>query len=931
MHSQSRTDVQQAWLLTSILAIGAVFTLTACHASNTTQLSEVVGPAVETTVGLQGSWSLDDSKGGQAADASGNDDIAYLQNAPAWTAGKVNSAIQLNGVTQSLVTTKSVLDTSKSFSVSAWVQLDSVTQTSTAISQDGTHVSSFRLQYVGPGIGDDAGKFAFTLVASDSATAAVTRVTSPFDALAGVWYHLAGVYNSGTGTATLYVNGEQVASRSVSAAWNATGPLAIGRGRFGGIATDYFAGRVDEVRAYAENLSQQDVADLYQIAPDTSPLRPPAVPLIVRSPYVSTWQASDASPGTWATFWTGATRAIGGLVRVDGVSYAIFGDPGRNVDGISLAQQTQLELTPTQSRYAFSAGPVHVNVNFVSPVEANDLQRLSVPLGYIYVQAQSVDGATHTVQVYMDISGEWAHGDVSQPITWVFGPAGSTQAWSVRPANPGVLRESNDAADWGEAVFASSGPGMTYQSGEDADVRAQMVAHGTLLNSVDQDMPRAINANWPVFGFSYDLGALGGTANVPIVFALGHVRVPAVSYLAQNISGLWQSYWSNWQSMVGDMYTDAYSLATLSRANALDAALNEAGVAAGGPHYAALLALALRQAVGGTELVGPATDPWLVLKEISSDGNLSTVDVIYPSMPAFLWANPILVKLLLAPILVYAESGDWPELYAPHDLGASYPNATGHNDGGGENMPVEESANMLLMSAAYLQAAPTDIAFANSHYPILRQWAEYLVGNALDPNLQNQTDDFTGFIAHSSNLALKGILGIGAMSQIASLNGNTADAQRYSDLARSYIAQWVTMSQDSSGKHLKLAYNQDGTWSLKYNAFMDRLLGLSLIPQEVLQQEATWYLAQGAFFGIPLDNRHSYTKTDWEMWTAASTDNLSLRQQIIDKEYAYVNQTSSRVPLSDWYETSNGVSDAFEARPVAGGMFTILDRLKAGH
>ena len=269
-----------------------------------------------------------------------------------------------------------------------------------------------------------------------------------------------------------------------------------------------------------------------------------------------------------------------------------------------------------------------------------------------------------------------------------------------------------------------------------------MVAQGKLLDSVDADMPRAINDNWPVFAFSYDLGSLGGTASAPIVFTIGNVRTPAVSYLGNAVAGLWQSYWSDWKAMVSDMHSDAASLAALTRANKLDANLNQAGVAAGGAHYAALLALALRQTMGGVELVGSSDNPWLFLKEISSDGNLSTVDVIYPSIPGFLWANPTLVKLLLAPVLSYAESGHWPQPYSPHDLGSSYPNASGHNDGGGENMPIEESANMLLMSAAYLQAMPGDLAFAKSHYAILRAWTEYLVANTLDPDLQNQTDDF---------------------------------------------------------------------------------------------------------------------------------------------------------------------------------------------
>ena len=350
--------------------------------------------------GLQGSWTFDDASGTTASDTSQHGLAATLRGAPAWTVGKVGSALVLDGATQSVVTQKAVLDTSASFSVSAWVQLNSLNQFSTAVSQDGSNVSGFFLQYVGPGGGGDTGKFAFSLMAADDSSAASSRVTSPFSALQNVWYHLTGVYDAGAHTATLYVNGKLVASRAVPATWKATGILAIGRGRFGGNAADHFSGMVDEVQAYSIALSQQAVEALYAAAPIASPLRPPAVPLIVRSPYVSAWQPSDTAPGNWSTFWTGATRAMGGLVRVDGKTYAFFGNPGRNVGGIDLAQQTQLEMTATQSRYTFAAGPVNLSVNFLSPVDATDLRRFSAPLGYVYVQAQTTDGAQHAVQVY---------------------------------------------------------------------------------------------------------------------------------------------------------------------------------------------------------------------------------------------------------------------------------------------------------------------------------------------------------------------------------------------------------------------------------------------------------------------------------------------------------------------------------------------------
>ena len=153
---------------------------------------------------------------------------------------------------------------------------------------------------------------------------------------------------------------------------------------------------------------------------------------------------------------------------------------------------------------------------------------------------------------------------------------------------------------------------------------------------------------------------------------------------------------------------------------------------------------------------------------------------------------------------------------------------------------------MLIMSAAYLARADATArsTFATKHYPILKQWGDYLVANALDPGNQNQTDDFTGFIAHSVNLALKGIMAIGAMGQIATAAGKTADAASYTATSRSYISQWVTKATDSSGKHLKLAYDQDGTWSLKYNGYPDRLLGLGLIPSHVADIEAAWYLSR---------------------------------------------------------------------------------------
>ncbi len=676
-----------------------------------------------------------------------------------------------------------------------------------------------------------------------------------------------------------------------------------------------------------------------------TPIRPPAAPLVVRSPYVSTWLPSTALPGTWQQFWQGHTTAMGGLVRVDGVSYMFMGNPGiiltvpngnqgtpSTVQGFELAlQQTKLEVTPTRSRFTLEGGGIELVAEFFSPVEPGDLKRQSIPLSYVLLSARSIDGHPHDVQIYADISGEWCSADDGQQITWAPSQVGSgvqaLQVWSVQLANQQPLTEQNQQAAWGSTVWATpSGGGLTYQSGQDVVVRAQFVSNGKLANTNDTNY-RAIGNNWPVFAFCADLGQVSGAAKT-VPLSIGLVRTPAVSYQGQNLQPLWTAKFSTWQDMLAFFLGDL--AAAQRRADRLDARISGDARAAGGTAYAGLCAIALRQAYGGTELVaGPGGEPWAFLKEISSDGNVSTVDVLYPASPVWVYADPGYLALLLEPLLAYAESGLWPQTFAPHDLGSSYPVANGHNDGGGENMPVEESGNMLIMVAAYLQQAPSAAkAFATAHYKILKQWADYLVANLPDPGFQNQTDDFAGPIAHSVNLALKGIIAVAAMGQIAKAAGNAADAASYTAQARTFIAYWASHAQDPSAPHLDLTYSGsgggDGTWGTTYNGFADRLLGTGLIPASVLAEQAAWYPQVSNLFGLPLQVPHSYAKSDWELFTAAWLSSYPVKQQLIEQVYTYANTTPSRVPFSDLYDTISGGQAGFQARPVQGGIFALL-------
>jgi hypothetical protein len=135
------------------------------------------------------------------------------------------------------------------------------------------------------------------------------------------------------------------------------------------------------------------------------------------------------------------------------------------------------------------------------------------------------------------------------------------------------------------------------------------------------------------------------------------------------------------------------------------------------------------------------------LKEISSNGNTQTVDVIFPAHPILLYTNPTLLKLLLKPLFENQESGHYPNKYSIHDIGTHFPNATGHPKGDDEPMPLEECGNMLIMVLAYYQRTG-DRDYLVQHYPILDQWTQYLVEFALYPEYQLSTDDFAGRLAY---------------------------------------------------------------------------------------------------------------------------------------------------------------------------------------
>jgi hypothetical protein len=133
------------------------------------------------------------------------------------------------------------------------------------------------------------------------------------------------------------------------------------------------------------------------------------------------------------------------------------------------------------------------------------------------------------------------------------------------------------------------------------------------------------------------------------------------------------------------------------------------------------------------------------------------------------------------------------------------------------------------------------------------------------------------------------------------------------------VQQFMKMAAD--GDHTRLAFNLPGTWSQKYNLVWDRILGLNLFPPSLTQQEIAYYLKHQNAFGLPLDNRHTYTKLDWSVWTATMAQNQDDYRALMDPLYKFMTESPSRVPLSDWFDTVTGEQSGFQARSVVGGVY----------
>ena len=211
-------------------------------------------------------WEFSEGAGSTTADRGTGNNSGGLTGGATWTtSGHSGNAVSFDGSTGRVVSSAAVVTTNTSFSVAAWVYLTAKSVNRTAVSQDGTTISGFYLQYEATN-----DRWAFTMHSSDSTGASNTWALGTTSPTLNTWYHLVGVYDSTSGQIKLYVNGSLRATTAFTTPWNATGKLAVGRGFWNFANTDFWPGMIDSVKVYQRALGSTEVANIYN-GTDLSP------------------------------------------------------------------------------------------------------------------------------------------------------------------------------------------------------------------------------------------------------------------------------------------------------------------------------------------------------------------------------------------------------------------------------------------------------------------------------------------------------------------------------------------------------------------------------------------------------------------------------------------------------------------------------------
>ncbi|RMY80043.1 hypothetical protein D0864_08829 [Hortaea werneckii] len=630
-------------------------------------------------------------------------------------------------------------------------------------------------------------------------------------------------------------------------------------------------------------------------------------PLAVKNPYLSTWvpgyQMNDSAHAQ-PEFWAGQPLTWIVLARVNGKTYSLFGNP-EGVGHTTAATTESVSFTSSHTFINLTAGAASVTLDFFSPVlpRKEDYVRQSLPYSYLTVTAAPSGDEEVDVQIFSAIDHTWTaqHGDASLK----YSSFGSAEYFQFYNPSQIPFTEVDDMATYGSVLFGTiSNDGVTHRC---APEHMTVNQFDTLGRLADND---ASCSGSDLAALSKDLGNVRKESTAGVTFAVGMDRKEAINYLGNTQTGLYRSVWSTETEAIEYFLQDYESAYNTS--------------------------LSFDAEVPADDLEAP---PQAFIKEISSDGNLNTVDIIFQTWPVFISLNPDYIRLLWEPIMSYSASGRWPKEFVIHDMGTHYPNATGHDDGREEHMPLFETSSLFILFYAY-QKYTGDASWTKQYSSLLTGYADYLVDHSLYPSAQLISVDAIRGYPNQTALAMQSAMGLKAASKIL---GNDT----YAEIADSYATKIYDHAlgldgstiQDST--HFTYYYGQDDTWNVIFAAYSDVLLELDTFPSAAWDMQSEWYLRQMRELGLPFagpsDNldytgsKLSWGLSDWNI-VAASASSTAVQAAVINTTHAFLTNGMNDIPFGTKYEVEGprvGKWISNRARSTVGSNFALV-ALKEG-
>lgn len=630
-------------------------------------------------------------------------------------------------------------------------------------------------------------------------------------------------------------------------------------------------------------------------------LRPPALPIINIDPYFSIWSEKSIFENT--VHWTGKPHSMCGRVFIDNTEYHFLGLKTPDKKDVQNLELATIDIDAFSTIIIYKNESIKLKVIFTSPMLTDDLYYASRPVAYCHTSYESLDGNEHCVDVEFLLSEELVLNNRKGKATLTdIVDIQNISAIKMGNAIQNPLMESGDETciNWGYLYLAVKENGL--------------VEHTSLSNM------HAIKAK--------------ANLNHDALFLFAYDDIESIQYFGENLKAYWKKDGKRIETAIFEAANEYEEL--FERCNKFSDTLKDKATIKGNQKYAELLLLSIRQIMAGHKLVVDKNGDLLYIsKECSSNGCSATLDITYPSAPLFLIYNTTLLKAMLKPILDYSQKEEWNCDFAPHDLGV-YPLLNGQFYGVrrrpneetrinlAKQMPVEECGNALILFSAICEKE-NNYEFAKQHIDKIDCWNKYLINFGLDPENQLCTDDFAGHLAHNVNLSIKAIMGIVAYSRILENLGDTKKSQVMIETARKYADSLVERAKNEDGS-FRLAYDKPDTFSLKYNSVWDKIWNTNIFPKSFYEGEIQRYKKELLPYGVPLDSREKYTKSDWLLWAATLCDNDEDFSLFVESLWNAYNTMRTYVPMSDLYycDTSHVTEFNFRHRTVQGGLFIKL-------